>query len=69
MEQIVPWDTTPAALNRGCDGKDRYPSASAASVALKLFKSGRIRHAKSDGRWDCLGVYECQFCGSFHLGH
>jgi hypothetical protein len=58
-----------AAFQKGCAGKDRYPSQNAADAALRLMKQGAFGRKHGDGRWDDLRSYECRFCGEFHHGH
>lgn len=54
----------PYAYEHGCDGKERYPSASAALAAIKLFRKEGTLHRPSR-----IDAYECQFCGAWHLGN
>lgn len=58
-----------ALFEKGCAGKDRYPSENAANAALALMKRGLTGRKHGDGRWDALHSYECIFCGEWHHGH
>ena len=46
-----------------CEGKEPFPSMSAATAALKLYVKRRI--LRSNG----LVPYKCNFCKQYHLGH
>lgn len=50
---------------RGCLGKERYPSQAAAEGALRFFRSDEERGRAAGA----MEVYGCRFCGSHHLGH
>lgn len=49
---------------RGCLGKERYPSQAAADGALKFF-----RGEPGERGAGALQSYACRFCGAWHLGH
>lgn len=52
------------AFERGCEGKQPYPSEAAAEAGLRfLQKEGALR--TNDG----MAVYRCQFCQEWHFGH
>lgn len=40
-----------------CDGKVKHPTIKSAEIAMKQTK----------GR--CLNVYQCPYCGKYHLGN
>lgn len=51
-------------FERGCLGKDRYPSESAAGAALtELLRSKRVPKAH------LMHAYKCEFCLEWHIGH
>ncbi len=56
---------------RGCAGKIRYRHIEAAQIALvrlaEAVRDGRAAPAKHRGH--PLDVYECDWCGAFHIGH
>jgi hypothetical protein len=56
-------------FERGCAGKDRYPSETSADAALLMLKRGEICHPRNAGRWDTLQSYRCGECGEYHHGH
>jgi hypothetical protein len=51
--------------NSGCTGKARHETFDAA--ARQLAKGKAVN--KSGYKRVKLGVYECSFCGGFHIGH
>ncbi len=51
------------ARRKGCEAKQRHPTAAAASAALRQLKR------RSEFRGGVLGVYHCQFCKGWHVGH
>lgn len=58
----------PASLTRGCIGKVRYPTESAArSVVGRMLAQAR-RGELPLGEVEKLNVYKCQHCSSYHLG-
>jgi hypothetical protein len=52
------------AFERGCEGKDGYPTEAAARAGLKFFQA---RGALRTG--DGMDVYQCRFCPNWHFGH
>ncbi len=52
------------AYERGCEGKQPYPTEAAARAGLLYLQhEGALR--TNDG----MGVYRCQFCREWHFGH
>lgn len=52
------------AEERGCSGKQPYPSEAAAEAGMKFLQKERALRT-GDG----MVVYKCQFCPSWHFGH
>jgi hypothetical protein len=52
-----------ATKGRACDGKNPYPSHKAATAQMwyLIRRKGAAR--------DQLNVYQCDFCGQYHVGH
>lgn len=57
-------EADPKAYERMCAGKEKYPSESATSAAIKVY-----RKAKNIKKSSLLHSYECRFCGQWHFGH
>ncbi len=51
--------------DRGCAGKERYPSVSAAEAAKRFIiaQGINVRQLRD------VEPYRCHFCAQFHLGH
>jgi hypothetical protein len=64
-------NVTPAP--RGCRDKVKYPSAAAAGDGLirltERINSGQLLPASYHWSAGPLAVYECSFCGYWHIGH
>lgn len=56
--------SAPHEYEKGCAGKEAYPSESAAIAAIKIFRKEGTLHRPSR-----IDAYECQFCGAWHLGN
>lgn len=57
----------PDKFERQCAGKERYPSESAASAALKALRKEKLLR-----RAETMRVYQCDFVTDephFHFGH
>lgn len=57
-------EADPQAYERICAGKEPYPSESAATAAVKVYRKAKIN--KKGSR---LHSYECRFCEQWHIGN
>lgn len=51
-------------FERGCAGKEKFPSESAAKAAIDAYHKAGMLHHKS-----ALMPYRCRFCEQYHYGH
>lgn len=51
--------TTDNRKLRACEGKVRYNKESARKAAIKM----------EDKKSEKFDVYECEYCGKYHIGH
>ena len=53
---------------RSCEGKFRYARRADANAELEQLR-GRTFRRRTGNRKQRANIYECSFCGGYHIGH